>query len=364
MNIPEGEGGKMSGIIRKSVSNNASAQKRVMTPLPISQSVLERIDALGPEMQPMQKYILLMGIALDFYAKTQLIRELRRFALQGSSGGWAWFSMVFLFFLLSGSCTTAYWLLHYPMPTKEEVARLGEKQTKVFGFTKLDFKKMVRNAGAVCAMCQLGTAFAARRALRTNDLRQRKAEMDLRGMQLVDTVFLILPAATLQAYVGMACSSPDIVCPGRTGFDILLFLAVFGAITSATLCVHLPRPAREAPELHVAAVLGGAQGASLGDGGEGDFPFSRALRAHLAHRALLRRQGRMDLLRVFHARRDRARRAAGVAQNRRRRHPRQARVGQDCLDEGVSTSTGDGGRRSGASFAFPSSTTPSCSPRR
>ena len=34
----------------------------------------------------------------------------------------------------------------------------------------------------------------------------------------------------------MACSSPDIVCPGRTGFDILLFLAVFGAITSATLC--------------------------------------------------------------------------------------------------------------------------------
>ena len=236
VNIPEGEGGKMSGIIRKSVSNNASAQKRVMTPLPISQSVLERIDALGPEMQPMQKYILLMGIALDFYAKTQLIRELRRFALQGSSGGWAWFSMVFLFFLLSGSCTTAYWLLHYPMPTKEEVARLGEKQTKVFGFTKLDFKKMVRNAGAVCAMCQLGTAFAAWRALRTNDLRQRKAEMDLRGMQLVDTVFLILPVATLQAYVGMACSSPDIVCPGRTGFDILLFLAVFGAITSATLC--------------------------------------------------------------------------------------------------------------------------------
>ena len=235
-NIPEGEGGKMSGIIRKSVSNNASAQKRVMTPLPISQSVLERIDALGPEMQPMQKYILLMGIALDFYAKTQLVRELRRFAMQGSSVGWAWFSMVFIFFLLSGSCTTAYWLLHYPMPTKEEVARLGEKQTKVFGFTKLDFKKMVRNAGAVCAMCQLGTAFAAWRALRTNDLRQRKAEMDLRGMQLVDTVFLILPVATLQAYVGMACSSPDIVCPGRTGFDILLFLAVFGAITSATLC--------------------------------------------------------------------------------------------------------------------------------
>ena len=144
--------------------------------------------------------------------------------------------MVFIFFLLSGSCTTAYWLLHYPMPTKEEVARLGEKQTKVFGFTKLDFKKMVRNAGAVCAMCQLGTAFAAWRALRVKDLRQRKAEMDLRGMQLVDTVFLLLPVATLQAYVGMKCSSPELVCPGRSGFDALLFLAVLGAITSATLC--------------------------------------------------------------------------------------------------------------------------------
>ena len=219
---------------------SASAQRRVMrTPLPISKSVLERIDALGPEMQPMQKYILLMGIALDFYAKTQLVRELRRFATQGSGVGWAWFSMVFIFFLLSGSCTCAYWLLHYPMPSEAEMRAMrdaGSQQTKVFGFTKLDFKKMVRNLGAICAMCQLGTAFAAWRALRTNDLRQRKAEMDLRGMQLVDTVFLILPVATLQAYVGMACSSPDAYCRGRSGFDVLLFLAVFGAITSATLC--------------------------------------------------------------------------------------------------------------------------------
>ena len=57
-----------------------------------------------------------------------------------------------------------------------------------------------------------------------------------RGMQLVDTVFSILPAATLQAYVGMACSSPESQCPGRNGFDALLFLAVLGAITSGTLC--------------------------------------------------------------------------------------------------------------------------------
>jgi hypothetical protein len=209
----------------------------VMTPLPISKSVLDRIDALGPEMQPAQKYILLLGIALDFYAKTQLIRELRRFALMGDNGGWGWFAAVFLFFLLSGSATTAYWLLHYPMPTPREIEELsGKNATRVFGFTKLDFKKMVRTAGAVASMCQLGTAFAAWRALRVKDLRQRKAEMDLRGMQLVDTVFLLLPVATLQAYVGMKCSSPELVCPGRSGFDTLLFLAVLGAITSATLC--------------------------------------------------------------------------------------------------------------------------------
>ena len=61
---------------------------------------------LGPEMQPMQKYILLVGIVLDFYAKTVLFRELSRFATQDA---WTWFSMVFIFFLLSGCCTTAYW---------------------------------------------------------------------------------------------------------------------------------------------------------------------------------------------------------------------------------------------------------------
>ena len=121
------------------------------------------------------------------YAKTQLIRELRRFALMGDDGGWGWFAAVFLFFLLSGSATAAYWLVHYPMPSAKERAELvGKHAPRVFGFTKLDFKKMVRTAGAVAAMCQLGTAFAAWRALRVKDLRQRKAEMDLRGMQLVD----------------------------------------------------------------------------------------------------------------------------------------------------------------------------------
>jgi hypothetical protein len=215
-------------------AREGTAQKAMMSPLPISKSVLERIDALGPEMQPMQRYMLFAGIVLDFYAKTQLIRELNRFAAGKS---WVWFSMVFIFFLLSGSCTCAYWLLHYPMPSKAEIEASKQKGVpKVFGFTKVDFKFIVRNAGAVFSMLQLGTAFAAWRALRTNDLRQRKAEMDLRGMQLVDTVFLLLPVATLQAYVGMACSGPRLECPGRDGFDAWLFFAVVGAITSATLC--------------------------------------------------------------------------------------------------------------------------------
>ena len=164
-------------MMRKSGPTSISTS-RVMSPLPISKSVLERIDALGPEMQPVQRYILLVGIFLDFYAKTVLFRELSRFATQHS---WTWFSMVFIFFLLSGCCTTAYWLLHYEMPSKQEIEKYGKNAPKVFGFSKLDFKRMVRNAGALFAMCQLGTAFAAWRALRTNDLRQRKAEMDLRG---------------------------------------------------------------------------------------------------------------------------------------------------------------------------------------
>jgi len=207
-------------------AHSASGSQLPISPLPINDEVLQRINALGPEMQPMQKYILLVGIVLDFYSKAMLVRELSRFAYHDV---WTWFSMVFIFWTLSGCCTTAYWLLHYPMPSAADIEKEGMSAPRVYGFSKLYFKRVVRNAGALCAMCQLGTAFAAWRALRTNDLRQRKAEMDLRGMQLVDTVFLTLPVATLQAYIGMACSSPDVICPGRSGFDIIVgWLAVVG----------------------------------------------------------------------------------------------------------------------------------------
>ena len=203
-----------------------------VTPIPISRQVLERIECLGPSLNIVQRMMLVVGILLDFYSKTQLIRELHRFARAGS---WIWFSIVLTFFVFSAMCITGYWVLHYPMPPKPEPGSIAKDQ-KVFGFSKYDFKVIVRRFGAFCATIQLGTAFAAWRALRTNDVRARKAEMDLRGMQLVDTVFLTLPMATLQAYIGMSCSNPANACPGRDGFDTLLFFAVVGSITSGTLC--------------------------------------------------------------------------------------------------------------------------------
>lgn len=217
---------------RQRAKMRQSLPAQFQAPMPISRQVAARIDCLGPSLNIVQRMMLVVGILLDFYSKTQLIRELMRFAHAGS---WVWFSFVLVFFVFSAMCITGYWVLHYPMPPKPEPGSEG-KQQKVFGFSKYDFKRYVRRFGALCATLQLGTAFAAWRALRTNDLRARKAEMDLRGMQLVDTIFLTLPMATLQAYIGMTCSSPANVCPGRDGFDVLLFFAVAGSITSGTLC--------------------------------------------------------------------------------------------------------------------------------
>ena len=210
----------------------ANLAQSVASPLPISKRVLDRIECLGPELARVQKIMLLTGIFLDFWGKFSLFRELRRFSVTAS---WLWFSLVLIFFLISGCLTTSYWLLHYPMPEKP-AKEDKEANAVVFGYTKYDFKVFVRRFGAICAACQLGTAFAAWRALRSHDVRQRKAEMDLRGMQLVDCIFLSLPVATLQCYIGMMCSSPFATCPDRSGFDYVLFSAVAGGLLSGTLC--------------------------------------------------------------------------------------------------------------------------------
>ena len=45
-----------------------------MTPIPISRQILERIECLGPSLNIVQRSMLVVGILLDFYSKTQLIR--------------------------------------------------------------------------------------------------------------------------------------------------------------------------------------------------------------------------------------------------------------------------------------------------
>jgi hypothetical protein len=75
----------------KALRQSPSNPQLPISPLPINDEVLQRINALGPEMQPMQKYILLVGIVLDFYSKAMLVRELSRFAYHDV---WTWFSMV------------------------------------------------------------------------------------------------------------------------------------------------------------------------------------------------------------------------------------------------------------------------------
>ncbi len=52
------------------------------------------------------------------------------------------------------------------------------------GLRKETFKRWVRRLGTLCAVLQLGTAFAATRALFSSEARQRLVEMDLRSVPL------------------------------------------------------------------------------------------------------------------------------------------------------------------------------------
>ncbi|KAK3248052.1 hypothetical protein CYMTET_42469 [Cymbomonas tetramitiformis] len=222
--------GMRSSQIRR---NRPEAPERssLTQPLQIPQEVLDRVESLGGEMPALQKFFLWTGIGLDFISKISLSRELGRFAVKRN---WGWFSLVLGFFVLSGCITTTYWLTHYPKPKPNKDPTKYE--ARIFGFSKTDFKIFVRNFGAVCAFFQLGTAFAAARTLRTTVVRQRSAEMDLRGMRLVDTVFLTLSIATLQVYIGIKCSDPELMCRGREGFDVWLLFSTLSCIVSAALC--------------------------------------------------------------------------------------------------------------------------------
>lgn len=231
-------GGAGGGKPPRPSQNTPNAQRRssINPSLPLSRAITDRIDALGTEMPAMQKILLWVGIALDLFSKMSLLRETYRFAYFRE---WNWFVMVFLFFCMSGCMTCSYWLSHYTWTPSTEKRRKSLQNTPepvIFGYTKDDFKKIIRNIGAVFAAFQLGTAFSAFRALRTKEVKQRQIEMELRGMRFVDTLCLTLSLSLLQVYLGIKCSAPDINCPGRRGFDYILLFSVCSSLVSATLC--------------------------------------------------------------------------------------------------------------------------------
>ena len=198
-------------------------------PFKFPSDVKARVEALGTDLADIQKVLLWTGILLDIVGKSLLIVEMTRFA---NRDNWEWFSFIFLFLVVSGSMTTMYWMAHYTWD--EDKTR--QDTVAIFGWTKNDVKRLIRRVGAVCAIFQLGTAFAALRALRTKEHKKKAAAMDLKGMRLVDTVFLSLAMSGLQAYIGMACSSPEAKCPGRVGFDGILMVSIVSSLLSATIC--------------------------------------------------------------------------------------------------------------------------------
>ncbi|GMH36591.1 hypothetical protein BSKO_04464 [Bryopsis sp. KO-2023] len=204
--------------------------RHLSAPLPMSRQMEERIQTLGPALPVTHKWLLWVGIFLDIACKISLVRELARFANRSS---WEWFSLVLIFFLLSSAVVTAYWRSHY---SEAMVGKLSkDDNVRVYGFSKNDVKRFIRSFGTVCAVFQLGTAFAATRALFSSETRQRVVAMDLRGMRLVDTVFLTLVLSILQVYIGMHCSKPETYCQGREGFDMVLCLSVIGSLVGSTL---------------------------------------------------------------------------------------------------------------------------------
>jgi hypothetical protein len=66
-------------------------------------------------------------------------------------------------------------------PTKRAPTNCVTRCDMHAGLRKETFKKWVRQLGTLCAVCQLGTAFAAIRALFSSEARQRLVEMDLRS---------------------------------------------------------------------------------------------------------------------------------------------------------------------------------------
>jgi hypothetical protein len=71
-----------------------------------------------------------------------------------------------------------------------------------------------------------------------------------RGMRLADTVFLTMPVALLQVWLGMRCSRPGVHCHiilGHHNFNILMLVSIIASIIGAR---PLPTAPVSAPSVH------------------------------------------------------------------------------------------------------------------
>ena len=253
-------------------------------PLPTLTRELEaRIQSLGTELPRTHRAVLWAGIALDVASKASAAAQLVRFAGDGS---WVSFGSLAAFVALSSAAVTGYWLTHYypgafaeraaraarakqskgqgggasksnspsPPPREKSPGLLQQQRNKgattalrapsTAGNNNVDTdswaarRAWVRRAGTAAAALQLGTAFAAARALRASEVRQRAVAMELRGMRLADTVFLTLGVACLNAWAQVRCAAPGTPCAPGGGRAALRLCSVAGAVASAAMC-HL-----------------------------------------------------------------------------------------------------------------------------
>jgi len=266
-------------------------------PLPtLTREIEARIQSLGTELPKTHRAILWAGVALDVSSKASAAAQLVRFAKDGS---WVSFGSLAAFVALSSAAVTGYWLTHYypgafaeraaraarakqssrgnagglamttknnspsPPPHQREkspgsilhhpkgaaAAAAATRAPSTTGGAAINSetdtsgswaarRAWVRRAGTVAAALQLGTAFAAARALRASEVRQRAVAMELRGMRLADTVFLTLGVACLNAWAQVRCAAPGTPCAPGGGRAALRLVSVAGAVASAAMC-HL-----------------------------------------------------------------------------------------------------------------------------
>lgn len=151
------------------------------------------------------------------------MRELGRFA---NRRYWAWFSLVLLFFLLSGAIVATYWWNHYSEDLVGKHRPQQSNPVKVYGFSKDDVKRIIRSIGTACAVIQLGTAFASLRALFSAHTRQRLVAMDLRGVLLGAQ-----NPCNKDAYIGCL--------PGRCREQVIYFATLVCILWSISKdCIH------------------------------------------------------------------------------------------------------------------------------